>query len=61
MQMYVLFLLVISNTYVFHILYHYNKTVIKTSGSETRGQEEAASTRIQANATTTVSYLHAYG
>ena len=29
---------------------------IKTSGSEWRGQEEAASTRIQANATTTVSY-----
>ena len=31
---------------------------INTSGSESQGQEEAASMRIQANATTTVSYLH---
>ena len=30
---------------------------IKTSGSESQGQEEAASTHLQAYATTTVSYL----
>ena len=33
-----------------------NKSLIKTSGSESRGQEEAACARHQAYATTTVSY-----
>ena len=32
--------------------------VIKTRGSESRGQEEAACVHHQAYATTTVSYLH---
>ena len=33
---------------------------IKTSGSELRGQEEAACTRFQAYAIATVSYLHGW-
>ena len=38
-----------------------NKTVaIKTHSSESQGQEEAACARLQAYATTTVSYLHGW-
>ena len=32
--------------------------LIKTHGSESQGQEEAACARLQAYVTTTVSYLH---
>ena len=49
------------NSVLVYIMYEIGNSYIKTHGSESRGQEEAACTRVfLAYATTTVSYLHGW-